>query len=103
MSVRGERLAGSVDPGWWSTGINARVGLSETPPFLGLVWWAARPPGEGEIPQPSATIGGFQSPMRRLFFLGLLTTVLSSAQPAQLPVTSANTKTPAASLPHFED
>jgi enediyne biosynthesis protein E4 len=41
--------------------------------------------------------------MRRLFFLGLLTTALSSAQQAQLPAAAGNTKAPAASLTHFED
>ena len=41
--------------------------------------------------------------MRRLFFLGLLTTVLSFAQQAQLPATPANTKSSNAPLPHFED
>jgi hypothetical protein len=41
--------------------------------------------------------------MRRLFFLGLLTTVLSFAQQAQLPAATANTKTLTAALPHFED
>lgn len=41
--------------------------------------------------------------MRRLFFLGLLTTVLSFAQQAQLPATPANTTSSNAPLPHFED
>jgi hypothetical protein len=41
--------------------------------------------------------------MRGLFLLTFLTTVLSSAQQAQLPAAPANTKTSATSLPHFED
>jgi enediyne biosynthesis protein E4 len=41
--------------------------------------------------------------MRRLFFLGLMTAILSSAQQAQLPAAPANTKAPAVSLPYFED
>ena len=41
--------------------------------------------------------------MRRLGFLGLLTTVLSFAQQAQLPATPANTTSSNAPLPHFED
>jgi len=41
--------------------------------------------------------------MRRIFFLGLLTTLLSGAQQAQVAATPANSKGSVASLPRFED